>query len=133
MEESLESLKSLNSLESQGNGQILLSFPSLGGVSRSLESLNSLESLDSRKWTFLKRPLFQKTPFSEPDYRRGQLGMSTFQGPNIEKIQDRSPGLKFSIEIQNFKRATQQTPIIVANSEGPRLKFSIEIEIFNRD
>ena len=32
------------------------------------------------------------------------------KGPKIEKIQDRPPGLKFSIEIENFKRATQQTP-----------------------
>ena len=34
------------------------------------------------------------------------------KGPKIEKIQDRPPGLKFSIEIENFKRATQQTPIL---------------------
>ena len=27
----------------------------------------------SRKWTFLKRPLFQKTPFSEPDYPSGPI------------------------------------------------------------
>ena len=27
-------------------------------------------SRSSRKWTFLKRPLFQKTPFSEPDNRQ---------------------------------------------------------------
>ena len=33
------------------------------------------------------------------------------KGPKIEKIQDRPPGLKFSIEIENFKRATHQTPI----------------------
>ena len=33
------------------------------------------------------------------------------KGPKIEKIQDRRPGLKFSSEIENFKRATQQTPI----------------------
>ena len=46
------------------------------------------------------------------------------KGPKIEKIQDRPPGLKFSIEIENFKRATQQTPIFVGNSEGPGLKFS---------
>ena len=36
------------------------------------------------------------------------------KGPKIEKIQDRAPGLKFSIEIENFKRATQQTPIFCA-------------------
>ena len=35
----------------------------------------------------------------------------TPKGPKIEKIQDRPPGLKFSSEIENFKRATHQTPI----------------------
>ena len=52
------------------------------------------------------------------------------KGPEIEKIQDR---LKFSSEIENFKRASRQTPIFVGNSEGPGLKISSEIEIFNRD
>ena len=33
------------------------------------------------------------------------------KGPRIEKIQDRPPGLKFSIEIENFNLDTQQTPI----------------------
>ena len=51
----------------------------------------------------------------------------------IEKIQDRPPGLKFSMEIEIFKRATHQTPIFVGNSEGPGLKFPSEIQIFNRD
>ena len=55
------------------------------------------------------------------------------KGPKIEKFQDCPPGLKFSIEIEIFKRATHQTPIFVGNSEGPRLKISSEIEIFNRD
>ena len=55
------------------------------------------------------------------------------KGPEIEKIQDRPPGLKFSIEIEIFKRATHQTSIFVGNSEGPGLKISSEIEIFNRD
>ena len=47
---------------------------------------------------FVKNPLFlagQKHP----------------KGPKIEKIQDRPPGLKFSIEIENFKQATQSPPI----------------------
>ena len=39
----------------------------------------------------LKSPVFKGNP----------------KGPKIEKIQDRPPGLKFSIEIENFKRATQ--------------------------
>ena len=34
------------------------------------------------------------------------------KGPKIEKIQDRPPGLKFSIEIENFNLDPQQTPII---------------------
>ena len=45
------------SLESLDDGRILLCFPHSGGF---------LESLESLKWTFLKRPLFQKTPFSDP-------------------------------------------------------------------
>ena len=64
LEESLESLKSLVSLESLENGRILLYFPQSGG------SLNFLGFPKfSREWPFLKRPLFQKTPFSEPDPR----------------------------------------------------------------
>ena len=65
MEESLESLKFRISLESLENGRILLCFPQSGSSLESQESLNSLESLE--KGLFLKRPLFQKTPFSEPN------------------------------------------------------------------
>ena len=61
-----KSLKSLNSPESLENGRNLLYFPQFGKSLKTLESLNSLESLE-RKWTFLKRPLFQKTPFSDPE------------------------------------------------------------------
>ena len=49
------------------------------------------------------------------------------KGPKIEKIQDRPPGLKFSIEIEIFKRATHQTPIFVGGF------WRSGIEIFNRD
>ena len=59
VEASLESLK--NSLDSLENGRTLLCFPESGG---SLESLNSLEPLET---DFLKRPLFQTTPSSEPE------------------------------------------------------------------
>ena len=65
LEKSLESLKSLNSLESLEDGWILLYFPHSGCSLKCLESLNSLESLENG--LFLKRPLFQKTPFSEPE------------------------------------------------------------------
>ena len=34
------------------------------------------------------------------------------EGPEIEKIQDRPPGLKFSSEIEHFKRATRQCLIL---------------------
>ena len=44
LEESLESLKSLNSLE---NGRILDCFPQSGGSLKSLETLNSLETLEN--------------------------------------------------------------------------------------
>ena len=67
------------------------------------------------------------------------LGIQSPKGPKIEKIQDRPPGLKVSSKIENFKRATHQTPIFVGNSEGrdwtfqARLKFLNEIEKFKRD
>ena len=47
--------------------------------------------------------------------------------------------LKFSSEIENFKRAAHQAPIFVGNSQGQdwnfqaRLNFSSEIESFKRD
>ena len=40
-----------------------------------------------------------------------RLGVVLYLPTKIEKIQDRSLGLKFSSEIENFKRATHQTPI----------------------
>ena len=46
--------------------------------------------------------------------------------------------MTFSSEIENFKRATHQTPIFAGNSQGQdwnfqaRLKFSSEIENFKR-
>ena len=61
-----ESLESLNYVESLENGRILLYFPESGDSLKSLESLNSLESLE-KGGLFWKDPLFQKTPFSEPD------------------------------------------------------------------
>ena len=47
LEESLESLQFLNSLESLENGWILLSFLQSGGSLEPLSSLNSLESLEN--------------------------------------------------------------------------------------
>ena len=47
LETSLESPKSLDSLESLENGRILLCFSQSGGSLKSLESLNSLESLEN--------------------------------------------------------------------------------------
>ena len=47
LEQSLESLISLNSLESLENGRLLLYFPESGGSPESLESLNSFESLEN--------------------------------------------------------------------------------------
>ena len=61
-------------------------------------------------------------PGRPPGYSCGcprDIGPKTYpKGPKIEKIQDRRPGLKFSIETEIFKRATHQTPIFVGNSEG---------------
>ena len=59
LEESLESLNSLKSLE---NGRILLCFPESWGSLESLESQNSLESLEidfSEKTPFPKDPFFR--------------------------------------------------------------------------
>ena len=42
-----ESLESLNSLEALENGRILFCFPQSGSSLESLESLNSLESLEN--------------------------------------------------------------------------------------
>ena len=65
LEESLESLESLNSLESLEKWSDSPLFSTVWGFSRT--SRISKFSRISRKWTFLKRPLFQKNPFSEPE------------------------------------------------------------------
>ena len=49
------------------------------------------------------------------------------ESPKIEKTQDRPPGLDFSSETENFKRAAHQTPIFVGEFG------SSEIDIFKRD
>ena len=52
------------------------------------------------------------------------------KGPKIEKIQDRPPGLKFSIEMKFSSEPPTKPLIFVGNSEGPGLKTSIEIDFF---
>ena len=47
-------------------------------------------------------------PFSRDFWCRA--GFPFPKGPKIEQIQDHPPGLKFSSEIEMFKRATHQTP-----------------------
>ena len=42
---------------------------------------------------------------------KGSGALGNPKGPKIQKIQDRPPGLKFSSEIENFKRTAHQTPI----------------------
>ena len=64
LEESLESLKTLNSLETLDNGRSLLYFPLSGGSQESLESLNSLESLENG--LFWKDPSSKRPPFLNP-------------------------------------------------------------------
>ena len=57
----------------------------------------------------------------------------------IQKNKDRPPGLKFSSEVENFKRATHQTLLFGGELRRPRfnisseIEFSIEIENFKRD
>ena len=51
-------------------------FSTVWGFSR-ISRISLKFSRISRKWTFLKRPLFQKTPFSEPDllvYCQNKIG-----------------------------------------------------------
>ena len=47
LEDCLDNLKSLNSLESLDNGRVLLLFPEVGESLKSLESLSSLESREN--------------------------------------------------------------------------------------
>ena len=75
---------------------------------------------------------------------RGIAQLAFPKGPKIEKIQDRPPGLKFSSEIEIFKRATRQTPIFCGEfwrsgienfklkdwNFQSRLIISIEIDFF---
>ena len=61
------------------------------------------------------------------------LRMLIPKGPKIEEIQDRPPGLKFSGEIEIFKRGAHQGLFFVGNSGAPGLKFSNEVEVFKRD
>ena len=78
LEKSLESLKSLDTLESLGNGRVFLYFPQSGCSLKSLESLNSPESLGNglfRKDPFAKRPLFPN-PNQAPLGKQGLLKAS---------------------------------------------------------
>ena len=85
-----------------------------------------LHELLRQQRTIAAAPLVESTPSESPNSQFSP------QGPKIEKIQDRPPGLKFSIEIEIFKRAPHQNPCFCGrNSEGPGLKISSEIEIFN--
>ena len=65
LEKALESLKFLDPLEFLENGRNLLCFPQSGGFSK-ISRISKFSRI-STKWTFLKRPLFQKTPFPEPE------------------------------------------------------------------
>ena len=82
---------------------------------------------------------------TQPEHKefRGLKAPENPKGPKIEKIQDRPPGLKFSIEIEIFKRATHQNPCFcgefwrsgIENFKRDwkfqsRLKISIEIDFF---
>ena len=53
----------------------------------------------------------------------------TPKGPNLENFKI----LKFSSELEIFKRATRQTPIFCGEFWRSGLKISSEIEIFKRD
>ena len=84
LEESLESLISLDSLESLKNSWILLCFPQSGDPLESLESLNSVDSLESLEngffWKdpFSKRPLFQTRLFKGKAWKRAHHLIDAF-------------------------------------------------------
>ena len=96
LEESLESVKFLDSLESQANVQIRLYFSQSGGSLEYLGSLNSLESVENGffwKDTFSKRPLFPNPTkkkrrlhelFREVNANFSLLPCDTSQEPNGE-------------------------------------------------
>ena len=77
--------------------------------------------------------------YPHPPIPRGPKSWKNSRSPSgIENFQARLKWMTFSSEIENFKRATHQTPIFVGNSRGQdwkfqaRLKFSSEIENFKR-
>ena len=60
--------------------------------------------------------LFSVKEVSEPGPQKAVSAIDVHinpRDPKIENFQDRPPGLKFSIKIENFKRATHQTPNFV--------------------
>ena len=63
-----------------------------------------------------------------PFFTRRPDSQVTLRAQRLNKNQDRPTGLKFSSEIENFKRATHQTPIFFAgNSEGQDWTFSEQL------
>ena len=59
-----------------------------------------------------KLPNMTASKRAQLEVRGEQKAPENPKGPKIEKIQDRPPGLKFSIEIEDFNLDPQQTPII---------------------
>ena len=72
VEESLESLSKISKFSKFSRSWLDSPlFSTVWGFSR-ISRISKFSRI-SRKWTFLKRPLFQKTPFSEPDRGGGWL------------------------------------------------------------
>ena len=89
LEESLESLKFLNCLESLENGRTDSPlFSTLWGISR-ISKISRFSST-SRKWAFLKRPLFSKRPLFPIAINAGFCPLKCWFGPR----KGRSWGLK---------------------------------------
>ena len=99
---------------------------------------STCKSLDAQITSDLKsNPLFRKTRegwncrFQKILCTEGgdkvQAVSTQPQGPKMEKIQDRPPGLKISSGIETFKWATRQTPIFCGEF------WRSGIEIFDRD
>ena len=72
----------------------------------------------SRKWTFLKRPLFQKTPFSEPEDRgRSHRRPNRNECPNCRHFA--SPDMKMQANIAGFSHGLSwHFPVISDQAKG---------------
>ena len=98
------------------------------------------------EWHILVKNMWSDSGCAEVPYQGRRLphtqGPKNPEGPNLEKIQDRPPGLKFSSEIETndifkrdwkFQASHPPNPYFCGEFSRSRLKVSSEIEVFKRD